>query len=453
MSIRIALVEDEKKLLDLLIFNLKDQFDITGFGSAEDFLAASETNRFHILVTDVRLPGMDGLKLLSKAKNLYPDLPVIVITAYGSIDQAVEAVKNGAYDYLKKPVTIEKMGEVITRAKKFRTSIDNKAPSFPQNSRFLTEDKSTRDQLELAAKVSSIKAPVLVLGETGTGKELIAEMIHRASGRKGKLVKINCAAIPAELLEGELFGYRKGAFTGAHVSHAGKLKLADKGTLFLDEIAEMPEPLQAKLLRVLEEEIFYPIGDNTLCKVDIRVITATNKNLKEEIEQSRFRPDLYYRLAVVPIRIPPLRERPGDIPLLAQSFLKEIINRGETEAKSFHERVFQVLGRYNWPGNVRELRNIVTHMALLASSATIQVQDIPAQICNEESGCIDIPDNYDELKESKKILKNEAVAELEIRFLKKTLSENEGNVSRSAQAVRMDRRLFQNLLKKYNIRK
>ncbi len=450
---KIIIVEDEDRLLDLFIFNLRDRYPVEGFTSAEDFLEKYVSDETLMVITDMRLPGKSGLDILQSVRLVSPEVPVVIMTAYGSIDQAVSAVKLGAYDYLTKPVAFRQIEEVIDRVRTFRSSIAEEAPLFPVDSGFITSDGTTVEQLNLAARVAGQKVPVLVLGETGTGKEIVSELVHKASGRHGTFVKINCAAIPAELLEGELFGYKKGAFTGAAQSYEGKIKLADGGTLFLDEIGDLSESLQAKLLRVLEDESFYPLGDNKLVSVDLRIIAATNCDLKVEVEAGRFRSDLYYRLAVVPVRIPPLRERPGDAVLIARNFFEELREKGRTTANTIDDSVYEAFSFYSWPGNVRELRNIVTQMALLSKSPAIGIDCLPAEIMDENSSAEGIPGTYEELKEMKKILKNETVTRIEKRFILSVLIKNDWNVSRTAAAAGIDRRYLQNLMKKYNIKR
>ncbi|MBN2049560.1 MAG: sigma-54-dependent Fis family transcriptional regulator [Spirochaetales bacterium] len=453
MEDKVVIIEDEVKLLDLLLFNLRETYRVEGYSSAEDFFDNFTPEDTLVVITDVRLPGMSGVDLLKYIRENYPGIPVVVMTAFGSIHQAVASIKVGAYDYLTKPVTAKTLSEVIHRVSQFRRSLAPEVPSFPPDFGFLSADHLTLEQCGLAARVADKKIPVLILGETGTGKELISEYLHSASGRKGTFVKINCAAIPSELLEGELFGYSKGAFTGAHQNYAGKMKLADGGTLFLDEIGDLPESLQAKLLRVLEDESFYPVGDNTLRKVDLRVVAATNKDLKEEVEQGCFRSDLYYRLAVVPIRIPPLRDRPCDIALIAEKLFLEMKNQGKTHAKKIDGEVLEVFAGYSWPGNVRELKNVLTHMALLADGEVITTKDIPREILQVYRHDLTLPETYDELKELKKLVKQEAVTQLEKDFLFSALNRHDWNVSRTAEKVGMDRRYLQNLIKKYGLRK
>lgn len=452
-SKKIIIIEDEARLLDLFVFNLGDKYPVEGCENAEIFFERFIPDDTLMVITDMRLPGRSGDDVLKTVKRVSPDVPVVIMTAYGSIDQAVSAVKSGAYDYLTKPVSFAQIEEVIERVRTFSASLSDVAPRIPSDSGFITADKTASEQLNLAVRVAAQKVPVLILGETGTGKEIVSELIHNTSGRKGKLVKINCAAIPAELLEGELFGYKKGAFTGASESYAGKIKLADGGTLFLDEIGDLPESLQAKLLRVLEDESFYPLGDNRLVSVDIRIIAATNCDLKKAVEEGSFRSDLYYRLAVVPIRIPPLRDRPGDAVLIARSFFEELAAAGSTRAQYIDDNVYDALSFYSWPGNVRELRNVITQMALLASGSVISIRNLPAGIADENSRANGIPATYEELKEMKKILRNETVTKIEKRFIISALTKNNWNISKTAAAAGIDRRYLQNLMKKYNIRK
>lgn len=450
---KIIIIEDEQRLLDLILFNLNDKYNVEGFGCAESFLEVFAPDETLMIITDVRLPGKSGIDVLKAVRMITKDVPVVIMTAYGSIDQAVSAVKLGAYDYQTKPVAFKQLIELIERVKTFRNSIAHEAPLFPEDSGFITCDGAAAEQLTLAARVAGQKVPVLVLGETGSGKEIVSELVHRASGRSGEFVKINCAAIPAELLEGELFGYRKGAFTGASDSYQGKVKLSDGGTLFLDEIGDLSERLQAKLLRVLEDESFYPLGDNKLTTVDLRVVAATNRNLKAEVEAGRFRSDLYYRLAVVPVRIPPLRDRPGDVMLIARTFFEELVTAQRTTAKFIEESVYDVLCSYSWPGNVRELRNVITQMALLCCDDSIGIKNLPSELM-KEGGCSECaPATYEELKEMKKVLKNETVSRVEKQFILSVLIKNDWNVSRTAAAAGIDRRYLQNLMKKYNIKK
>ena len=449
---KIIIVEDEERLLDLILFNLSDKYPVEGWVSAELFFENFKPDETLLVITDVRLPGKSGIDILEAVRETSPEIPVAIMTAYGSINEAVSAVKLGAYDYLTKPVAFGQLVELIERVKTFRLSIRDEAPLFPEDSGFITCDGLTAEQLNLAARVASQKVPVLILGETGSGKEIVSELVHNASGRGGEFVKINCAAIPAELLEGELFGYRKGAFTGAGDSYEGKIKLADGGTLFLDEIGDLSEGLQAKLLRVLEDESFYPLGDNSLTTVDLRVIAATNRDLKAEAEAGRFRSDLYYRLAVVPVRIPPLRERCGDVMLIARTFFEEMVTSGRTSAKYIEQPVYDALAGYSWPGNVRELRNVITQMALLAVGDSIGMSLIPPEIIRESGGG-EVPSTYDELKELKKVLRNETVARVEKQFVLRSLIRNDWNVSRTAAAAGIDRRYLQNLMKKYDIKK
>ena len=450
MEKRIVLIEDEERLLDLFLFNLKEDFAVKGYLSGEEFFKDFNRDSTETVVTDVRLPAMDGLEVLRRLREAAPEIPVIIITAFGSINQAVSALKLGAYDYLTKPVNTSDLKEAVLRARAFRQSTDKAPVPLADTGRFLTWSPPALEQVALAVKVAPLKVPVLILGETGTGKELIAEMIHAKSGRPGPLVIVNCAAIPGELMEGELFGYCKGAFTGAAQAYAGKLRLADRGTLFLDEIGEMPEPLQAKLLRILETESFYPIGDNNLKKVDLRIIAASNRDLKLEAEEGKFRKDLYYRLAVIPVRIPPLRERKEDIEPLARHFFPELAGHSPDNVE---KGVYSVFRRYPWPGNVRELKNLIIHLGLVSSGAKIKTDILPEEILEGQELNRPVPETYEDLKLLKKKLKRETLEEAEREFLGEALKNNRGNITKTAAALDMDRRQLQNLLKKYGLRK
>jgi DNA-binding NtrC family response regulator len=448
----IVCVEDERKLLDLMVMNLKKEFSVRGFCSAEEFLESGSLQEVELVLTDIRLPGMDGIELLSRIKADKPHLPVVVMTAYGSIDQAVSAVKSGAYDYLTKPVSMRHIIDTVRNALDFRRTTASSGEDVPfASSRFLSEDSDTRSQVELAVRVSRKDVPVLILGETGTGKELIAELIHEQSGRKGLLVKMNCASIPEELFEGELFGYRKGAFTGAGDSYEGKILLADGGTLFLDEIGDMPQAVQPKLLRVLETGSFYPLGDNRIRRSDFRILAATNRNLREEVERGRFRQDLYYRIAVIPVRIPPLRDRSPDIRMLAEYFFREAFSQYRQERKPVDEDVFHLFSLYNWPGNVRELKSVVTRMVLTSGEDRISVREFPQDISLPPACRYRRASSYDELKEIKRSAREDAASEIERAFVVSILEESGYNVSKAAKAAGMDRRLLQNLMKRYGI--
>ena len=452
MSGLVVLIEDERKLLDLMLMNLKGKYDVQGFTSAEEFLESGCIKEADLVLTDVRLPGMDGIELLSHIKAERPHLPVVVMTAYASIDQAVAAVKLGAYDYLTKPVRMQQILDIVKNALDFGQTIAPLAEdevSF--TSSFLSNDPDTQKQLELAVRVSKKDVPVLILGETGTGKELVAELIHEQSGRKGLLVKMNCASIPADLVEGELFGYQKGAFTGAEKPYEGKILLANGGTLFLDEIGEMPAAIQTKLLRVIETGTFYPLGDNHARKSEFRVVAATNRNLREEVEAGRFRQDLYYRLAVIPIRIPPLRERPSDIRMLAEHFFREALSQDRQVSKTVDEDVYELFTHYSWPGNVRELKSVVTRMVLTSTTDRITVHDLPQDIILPPLYRNRQASNYEELKEIKKSAREDAASEIERAFVLRILRENDYNISKAARASHMDRRLLQNLIRKYDI--
>lgn len=342
------------------------------------------THTFDIAFIDLKMTPLNGMEVLDEIRARSPRTSVIMMTAHGTVDSAVEAVKKGAYHYLQKPFDFEELKllayqvwehhQLVQEVEELREELRERRPF----GRFITRNREMLQQLEVAAKVADSTLSVLVDGESGTGKELLAEFIHAQSGRRGKqLVKVNCAALPETLLESELFGHTKGAFTGAHKERQGRFEVADGGTIFLDEIAELTPSLQAKLLRVLQEKEFERIGDSTSRKVDVRVIAATNKNIEEAIREGAFREDLYYRLNGVRIHLSPLRERPDDVPLLIHHFLTE---RSGSPPREVTPTAEKLLRKYRWSGNVRELENVLERSLLLAGEAPIDLSHLPDEV-------------------------------------------------------------------------
>jgi len=458
----IFIIEDEAKMRDILRINLSHLYNIRLFSNAESAYEhfSSGDAKPDLIITDVRLPGMDGIGLMEKIKKTDPGIPFIVFTGYGSVDHAVSTMKKGVFDYIQKPIKIESLLQSIDRAlsyvviakstpeldKEYKVSIQN------EEYEFVTRDPATLQMLNLAQKASKFRTPILIIGETGTGKELVARFIHDKSGRKGPFVKLNCASIPSELLEGELFGFRKGSFTGAVKDYAGKIAHSDGGTLFLDEIAEMPLEIQSKLLHVLEIPEYYPIGSNVKKTIDLRIVTATNKNLRKMVDEEVFRHDLYYRIAVIPIKISPLRERKCDIFPIIEYLLgkksKNYIVSPEVKLR---------LLEYGWPGNVRELMNVIERAILLTGEDNI-IRDIVFDIdsespvsVRESDPCNEIPFSWQDFKAFKsKEVKNKR-RELEKIFIEKLLIQNNGNVSASARAAGIDRRQLQDMIKSLNL--
>jgi DNA-binding NtrC family response regulator len=378
----ILIVEDEEKLRRVVELQLKTAgYEVEQAGTAEAALRLCE--KADLILTDLRLPGMDGLGLLAELRRQNSHTPVIVMTAYGSIETAVEAMKTGAVDFLPKPFSLDHLMAVVTKALEVRTLRDeNRKLREELGVRYQFDNIVGRSQAmqEIFATVTRVapsRATVLLAGESGVGKDLIARAIHYHSPRRDRpFVKINCTAIPENLMESELFGYEKGAFTGANISKPGKFEQADTGTVFLDEIGDVPLSIQVKLLRVLQEREFERLGSNKTRHIDVRVLAATNVDLRAALEDGTFREDLYYRLNVLPINIPPLRERKEDIPFLASHFVEKLSKDTGSRVESISEEAIQRLMQYHWPGNVRELENVLERSMVLAQGPVLEAQDI-----------------------------------------------------------------------------
>ncbi|RKY67111.1 MAG: hypothetical protein DRQ08_01075, partial [Candidatus Latescibacterota bacterium] len=380
---RILVVDDDPLMLDFLKEALLRQgYKVDTAEDGEEALRKVEEKGYDLVITDVRMPGVDGMTVLESVKRDFADTEVVVITAYGTIRNAVEAMKMGAYDYLTKPFSVEEVEVVVQRALERKRLISEnirlkRELEKVQGLRTLVgQSPAMRKVLEMIEMVAPTKATVLIQGESGTGKELVADAIHRLSPRKnGPFVKVNCAAIPESLVESELFGHEKGAFTHAVKRSRGRFEMADGGTLLLDEIGEITPAVQAKLLRVLQDGTFQRVGGEGTLKVDVRVIATTNRDLWKAVQEGKFREDLYYRLQVVPIYIPPLRERKEDIPLLVQHFLKMYGEREGKEGLTVSEKAMDILMGYDWPGNIRELENAVERAVILAKGKVLKPEN------------------------------------------------------------------------------
>jgi DNA-binding NtrC family response regulator len=380
----ILIVEDEPRMRRLLEISLgEDGHSVQTAEDGEKGLAALRKNNINLVVTDLKLPGMNGLEFLEEGKRLNPALPFIVMTAYGSVETAVDAMKAGASDYVLKPFTMAEMKLVINKELDVQQVRDeNRRLKEALGKRYhfqniVGRSKKMQEVLALVERVAPTNSTVLIGGESGVGKDLIARAIHQNSRRAGgPFVKINSTAIPDTLFESELFGFERGAFTGALASKPGKFELADKGTLFLDEIGDVPAPIQVKLLRVLQEREFERLGGTKTLKVDVRMIAATNRDLRAALEEGTFREDLYYRLNVVPIDIPPLREHKEDVPDLVNHFLSRFAAESEKRIEGIAPAALGALADYHWPGNVRQLENVVERAVALTSGPVIDVQDI-----------------------------------------------------------------------------
>jgi DNA-binding NtrC family response regulator len=386
MKHRILIVEDEEKLRRVMELQLQSAgFDVEKAGSAEDALRM--VDRADLVITDLRMPGMDGLELLATIRRQNLHLPVIVITAFGTIENAVEAMKAGAVDFLLKPFSLDHLMAVVAKALELsalrdeNTKLKEELGHRYQFDNIVGRSTAMQEVFATIMRVAPTRATVLLAGESGVGKDLIARAIHFHSPRRDKpFVKINCTALPENLMESELFGYEKGAFTGAQTAKPGKFEFADSGTVFLDEIGDVPPTIQVKLLRVLQEREIERLGSNKTRHIDVRVLAATNVDLRVALENGTFREDLYYRLNVLPMNIPALRERKEDIPFLAEHFVKRIARDTGVPESTLTEAAIHKLMNYNWPGNVRELENVIERSIVLASAPVLDAPDIKLDI-------------------------------------------------------------------------
>ena len=443
----ILVVDDEPSIVQSLSGLLADEgFEVITASNGYEALKLIDTESPDLVLLDIWMPGIDGLDTLKEIKKSSPFIQVIIITGHGTIETAVKATKLGAYDFIEKPLSIDKVIVAINNALNFRR--------LEEENRYLRKKTIEKHSisgtspatLELKKQVA-IAAPkdswILITGENGTGKELVARTIHQLSSRSDRpLVDVNCAAIPEELIESELFGHEKGAFTGATTKKRGKFELANKGTLFLDEIGDMSLKTQGKILRALQEQQFQRVGGSRTISVDVRVIAASNKDLSREIETGRFREDLYYRLNVIPISVEPLRNRREDVPLLVETFLAESAKNDRNTPKSITDAALAKLQGYTWPGNVRELKNLVERLAIMVEADVIDAADIP-DFGTESEGQADSPEHHlftlDHLKEAKKMFEQE--------FIQRKLKEQGNNVTKTAEAIGVARSYLHKKLK------
>lgn len=428
----VLVVDDEEGILETLSGILEDEgYEVITASSGEQALTLVKELSPEVILLDVWMPqGIDGLEALKGIKEITQDSAVIMISGHANIDIAVQATKLGAYDFLEKPLSLEKVSILIKRAvEKQKLERENIAlkTSISQKWEIVGESPKIRALKNEISKVAASQSRVIIFGESGTGKELVARALHGASNRSDKsFVEVNCAAIPHELIESELFGHEKGSFTGAFERKKGKFELADEGTLFLDEIGDMSLATQAKVLRVIETQEFQRVGGSKKIKVDVRIITATNKNLQEEIKKANFREDLYFRLNVIPIHIPPLRERKDDIPLLVEYFLKNFAQQYGQKPKKVSETTLRTLTEYNWPGNVREIKNAIERFIIMTPPETIDIKYIPFY----KETKMDFY-NYKTIKEARE--------QFEKDFILKKLQENNWNISKTAEDLEIER--------------
>jgi DNA-binding NtrC family response regulator len=440
MNEELLVVDDEPQMLIAINETLRRSgYAITMAGSGMEALCRLKEKYYRLVITDMRMPEVSGLDLLRKMRNLAPQTPVILLTAYGTIQNAVDAMRNGAYDYLLKPFSAESLEDVVRRALDSAPRKNDKL-LHP----ILTQDPLLSRTLEQACMAAASSATVLIEAESGTGKELLARMIHQKSPRSlGPFVAVNCAALPENLLESELFGFEKGAFTGANVSKPGKFELADHGTLLLDEIGEMAPILQAKLLRVLQEQEVDRIGGKDPVEIDVRVIATTNRDLYALVQNGEFREDLYYRLKVVCLSIPPLRKRPGDIPLLADFFCKKYGDNYGRRNIDLSDKSMDCLVAHAWPGNVRELENTIQRALALCTGSVIRPQEL---LASEPKSAASVASNR-ELGLSAGV----TMREMERQLIARTLEETLGNRTQAARQLGISLRTLRNKLNEFGL--
>ncbi|MBR0154489.1 MAG: sigma-54-dependent Fis family transcriptional regulator [Treponema sp.] len=447
MKFTLLIIDDEKNIREGLAAN----FEMEGYNvklaedgqTGLDLIAKGDID---LVITDLRMPGVSGEEVLRKVATETPGIPVIVLTGHGSIDSAVDAMRNGAYDFLTKPLNLDQLSMIVKRALENRElSLQHKQLKQEVEKNHSLDNiigKSAQMQkvFELIKKVASSKASVLITGESGVGKEVVADAIHKLSPRQDhQCIKVHCAALSETLLESELFGHEKGAFTGADSLVKGRFELAHNSTIFLDEIGEINPAVQIKILRVLQEKAFERVGGTETISVDVRIIAATNRNLEEEVKKGNFREDLYYRLNVIHIHVPPLRDRKDDIPLLIAHFLEEFSRENAKDIKSIDARAKSAMYNYNWPGNIRELRNCIESAVVMCSGDEIKLEDLPPTVSNAgEEKSISIPASAT-LDEAEKII------------IMQTLAANKNNKSKTAELLGIGRKTLHRKLEEYGV--
>ncbi len=419
---RILIADDEPLTLELVVEHLEAEgYEVQVVSGGEEAIEVARKSIFKLVLTDLSMPGMGGMEVLAHFVKHHPETPVIVLTGFGTIETAVEAIKRGAYDYLSKPANLDEISLTLKRAidhkdlKEENVALRSQIQEQHRLDRIIGQSSAIHHLYRIIKRVAKTDSTVLITGESGTGKELVANGIHYQSPRRDMpFVPINCGAIPEELLESELFGHEKGAFTGAFKERRGRFELANKGTVFLDEIGEMSPKLQVKLLRFLQETKFQRVGGSRTVEVDVRILAATNKDLERAVAESEFREDLFYRLNVIPIHVPPLRERAGDIALLIQHFLKQHCLKKNIPQKQMSEAAIASLEQYDWPGNVRELENVIERLVILTDTDEIQLLDLPKRmqvVQQPEATHIELGEDGINLKEMLDTLENRLIVD------------------------------------------
>ena len=451
MAKTILVVDDETSILQSLEGILSDEgFEIVSAESGLEALGKIEEMMPDLVLLDIWMPGLDGIETLKKIKTHHPSLQVIMMSGHGNIETAVKATKVGAYDFIEKPLSLEKLLLSISNALE-HSRLEEAVHFLKEKAKNKYNIVGTSEAMAGLKEQIRIVAPtnawILISGENGTGKELVAHTIHRLSRRsRNSMIEVNCAAIPEDLIESELFGHEKGAFTGASTMRKGKFDSAHEGTIFLDEIGDMSLKAQSKTLRILQEQKFERVGGTKTIEVDVRVIAATNKDLEKEIEKGAFREDLYFRLNVIPMRVPSLKERVEDIPSLVNEFVSEFALGAKVEPKEFPQETLRLLQKYDWPGNVRELKNLIERLMIMTPGSIIRKEDIPAPFDRSTQTMragVEPGFSSDSLKEAK--------GEFEKAFIEEKLNEYNGNISQAAEAIGIERSNLHKKIKQYNL--
>ena len=450
---KIIVIDDEVEMLRSMekLFSHRDDFNVVCIDNPITGKELVQNNRFDLILTDLKMKEVSGLDIIREAKNSFPDSLIIVISGYGTIEASVEAMRLGAFDFLEKPFTSKKLFECIDRAFTSKAELkedlsikDNSVKNFEG---IIYKSSEFNEVLELIKKVAPTAMNILIAGESGTGKELIARAIHKLSkSASNPFVPVNCGALPEGLFESELFGHERGAFTGAVSTKPGLLEFANNGTFFFDEISELSQSLQVKLLRMLEDKKIRRVGGQSEIGIDVRIISASNRNLHKAVENGTFREDLFYRLSTIEIEVPPLRDRIDDIIPLSYHFVNEMCKKEDTAERKFSEEAEEILKSYSWPGNVHELQNIIGRTFYLCSDIIIQGKDLPIPSANMQNK-LDLKFLHLTYKDAKyHVLEN-----FEVEYLTYHLKKNKGNISRTAELCGMDRRTIHRLINEYNI--
>jgi len=450
-KLNILIVEDGRSQREMLKdFLAREGHRVTEAEDGNTAIRQVQGGHFDLLLLDFKMPGMNGMEVLEKIKNINPKISVIMMTAYGTIETAVDAMKLGAVDYIPKPIDLDQLLTLVSRISERQTLIRENEILRQKvwkkglaQEQIIYKDPGMEAIINMVGRVASSRATVLIMGESGTGKELFANLVHATSPRSEKpMIVVNCGALPETLLESELFGYERGAFTGATARRAGRFEEADGGTLFLDEIGELSPPVQVKLLRFLQEREFQRLGGNQTIQADVRIISATNQNLEEKVKEGTFREDLYYRLNVVSITVPPLRDRRGDISVLTEYFIKRFSSENDKDINGLSNEAMDILMKYDYPGNVRELENIIERAVVITRDQVISIRDLPfAEIS---------PHHFTDYKEGGAL--RDEIESLERKRIEQALDETGNNQTRAAELLGITERTLRYKLKKYDFK-